>query len=86
MNRYKKQFPDEYKTFCKLVKGERRKQVDRGFTKDKSMLKAIDLPEKLYQRLDYALGNPNFVQGVEGEKELRWFAKKFPEFLISNTV
>ena len=86
VRRYKEQFPDEYKLHCKEVKWERSNQLDKGFTKDKSMRKAISFPVKLYQRLDYALGNPSFMKGPEGEKELRWLAKKLPEFCIPNTI
>lgn len=72
---------EEYTIFVKQVKKRGERLADRrlGTTKDKKSQAQISLPERLHSILDYALDNPRFLAE---SKELRWFAKKYPEFKI----
>jgi GTPase involved in cell partitioning and DNA repair len=83
--KYKKDNKEEYKAICKEVKKRRRKLFDTksGLVKDKKGRAAASIPQTLFGWLDFALDNPRFIDdSPEGTKELKWFLKKYPEFLI----
>lgn len=77
---YIKNNKEDNDAHVKWVKKRQERLSDKlGRTKDKKGQAQISLPEKLHSILDYALDNPRFL----GEsKELRWFAKKFPQYQI----
>lgn len=85
VEKYKKDYKEEYKAICKDVRNKRQKLLDKksGLVKDKKMRSAARIPQTLYGWLDMILDNPRFMDDTdEGKKELRWFLKKYPEFQI----
>lgn len=85
VEKYKKDYPEEYKEFLKLMEYRRSQMVDKKLGKlngVSEMRNAVSIPDRLMNLLAYVL------EGVENEKflepkgEMKWFVKKFPEFLI----
>jgi hypothetical protein len=78
---YKRNHKEEMKKFKELMKQRRAKLKDKNlatFT-DKKGRVSVSIPEGLWSALDMTIDDPQFL---EAEGEIKWFAKKFPEFLI----
>ncbi len=80
-NHYIKNNKDEYKAFIKQTKLKKQKLTDKELAtfNDGRGRHAFTLPQGLYMALDCSLDNPRFARE---DKEIRWFAKKFPQFML----
>jgi hypothetical protein len=90
---YIKNNPAEYMKFVEKVKERRKLMADQEFGVVRDDLKSwqkygadsirigLSLPEKLYNTLDTLLMGED-ERFCEAKGEIRWFAKKFPEFFI----
>jgi hypothetical protein len=85
VERYKKDNKDEYKEFCKMVKGRRKAIADERTAKldgAKEIRSAASVPEKIFATLIYVLNGVDEPKFLGDTKEIKWFVKKYPEFLI----
>ena len=80
---YIKNNSKEYKEFLKLQKQRRGRLKDRKLAsfKDGKGRHEISLPAGIYNALNEILQDPPFLNDGTGQ-EMRWFVKKFPQFLI----
>lgn len=79
---YKKNNRKEYKQYLKEMKDKRKKLKNPETARflDKEGRHTWKIPENLYNALNM-LDNPRFLNdGTGGEG--KWFAKKYPEFLV----
>lgn len=81
INAWIRNHPDDYKKLKKLIKEKRKKLNDVELAKFKygKGRVSVVIPEGLHTALDMAIDNPRFL--IEA-KELKWFSKQFPDFLI----
>lgn len=83
---YKKKNRVDYDLFVDQVKKRRDGMLDKnlGHLKgEKELRLALSIPEKLYRMLEIAFTEED-KRLLEGKGEMRWFVKKYPEFLIPN--
>lgn len=77
-----KNHPKEYEQVMALIKEKRGKMWDSNLGKikgNKGMRPEIKFPQGLYSALDMSLDEPRFLRDP---KELRWFCKRFPQFMV----
>lgn len=85
---YMENYPVEYQQVIKKVNQKRFakntefaefKEKESGPSKTDYMQRhLLDLPERLYLALQAAVGDP-----LQDKKELAWFCKKYPQFLVT---
>jgi hypothetical protein len=85
VEKYKKDYPKEYQDHLKYVEFRRSNAEDKQFAtlKGTSEIRvAAVIPDGIMNVLEYALKEERLF---EPKGELKWFLKKFPEFLISRS-
>lgn len=86
VEKYKRDYPDEYSKFLDMIEWRRASLKDKKFAKaDSEMRKAMTIPDKLYNLLSYVLNGTDEEKFLEPKGEMKWFAKKYPCFLIPNS-
>jgi hypothetical protein len=82
VDKYKKDHAKEYKEFLTYIEFRRSNAQDKKFAKLKGtteMRLACSIPQGIMNALDFALKEEKLF---EPKGELKWFVKKFPQFLI----
>lgn len=83
---YKRNHPEEYSNFLDLMDYRRAVLNDKKYAKiDSEIRKAITMPDGIYNTIVYVLNGVDEEKFLEPKGEMKWFIKKFPEFLISNS-
>lgn len=82
---WKKNYPDEYKNWLNFIEWKRSAMKDKFGSVDKEIRKGVSVPNRLYNQIIYVLDGINEPFFLEQKGEMKWFIKKFPEFLISET-
>jgi hypothetical protein len=86
IDKYKKDHPQEYKDFLKYIEFRRSNADDKKFAKIKgtSEIRLVcTMPEGIVNAFEYAFTEEKLF---EPKGELKWFVKKFPEFLIARSL
>lgn len=82
VEKYKKDNPEDYKQHCLAVEIRRANSDDKKFAQIKGTSEvrlACSVPSKIHEMIGVVLKEkPLFSE----KGELRWFLKKYPEFLI----
>lgn len=84
VEKYKKDYPKEYSNFLDVVE-YRRAMSDKKLGKLKGVNEirnAATIPDKLFNLLAYVFNGVDESKFLESKEEMKWFIKKFPEFLI----
>jgi hypothetical protein len=84
---YKRNNADEYSKFLEYLDWRRDQLQDTKMAKVKGateMRLAACLPDKLMNQIRYALNGVNEEMFLEAKGEMKWFCKKYQEFLIPN--
>lgn len=80
---FKKKFPEEYQLIVKSCQQQRVLKRDKwgsdGAGWEEAWRWTLRLPARMFMILDMVLEEPRFL---EDQKELEWFKKTFPEFLV----
>ena len=82
VEKYIKDHPDEYKQFLKYIEFRRSNSNDKKFAQLKGTSEirlAASIPDGIMNALTYVLTDEKLF---EPKGELKWFLKKFPQFLI----
>lgn len=85
VEKYKKDYPQEYKDFLKYIEFRRSNANDKKFAKIKGTTEirvACSIPDRLSNTFIVLKEEPLFSP----KGELRWFIKKYPEFLIARSL
>lgn len=83
--KYKADYPDEFQEFLKLTEYRRSQASDKkfgGLTGTSEIRAAVSLPDKLMNMMMYVMDGTTEPKFLELKDEMKWFVKKFPEFLI----
>lgn len=78
VSRWKTKNPDKLKIFADNVKEMRQGRI----TENKAMSYKATLPGDLFRQLDYAVSTDGDARLFDPDGELKWFADKYPEFII----
>lgn len=84
VKRYIEQYPEEYEQFMKQLEYRRAIANDKRLGKvsnEKELRVGLSLPERLMRVFQYVLKEGEKRFGEE-KGEMKWFAKKFPQFLL----
>jgi len=82
VEKYKKDYPEDYKKFLDIIEYKRSELKDKKLAKVKGndeMRLVASIPQGILNVLNYALEDEKIF---EPKGELKWFIKKFPQFLI----
>lgn len=83
--KYKKDNPEKYKAFLKLIEFRRSNAEDKMYgtlNGEKEIRVPLSLPDGIMNAFEVSLKEePIFTK----QSELKWFIKKFPEFTISRS-
>ena len=88
VEKWKKDYPEEYKEWLKLIKWKREQLKDKKFAEAEGvgeMRKAASIPDKIHNQLSYVLNGVDEKPFLQEEGEMKWFVKKYPEFLLSKS-
>lgn len=83
---YMKNYPEEYQEFLEYIASRKIELNDRNFGKLKGTSElrvGISLPRRIYDIFSYVLKGEEKVFGEE-KGEMKWFAKKYPQFVVPN--
>jgi len=84
---YKKNHKKEYKAFLEIMKVRKAGLEDRNYAElngATEIRNAMSMPEGIAVALETVLTGTDEPAFGEPKGELKWFTKKFPEFLIPN--
>lgn len=84
---YIKNYPEEYKDFLRYIAERRAMLNDKNFGGLKGtteMRVGVSVPTKCYNSFQYVLKGEEKPFG-EPKGEMKWFTKKFPQFVLPNT-
>ena len=84
---YKEQHKEEYKAFLELMKHRKSDSNDKKFAElngAKEIRVAMSMPEGIDTVFSVVLTGEKEEKFGEPKGELKWFTKKYPQFLISN--
>lgn len=84
---YVEKYPEEYADFKAQMDARRVDLADKKHAtadKAKDIRLAVSMPSRLYNMLLVALNGDEEPLFCDEKKELAWFSKKFPQFLIPN--
>lgn len=87
VEKYKKDYSKEYASFLSLVEHRRADMADKKHAKvqgTSEMRKAVSIPTKIMNVMTYVMNGVDEPKFLEPKGEMKWFTKKFPEFLIPN--
>jgi hypothetical protein len=82
VDKYKKDYPEDYSNFMDMMAYKRFQLKDKKLAKVKGtneMRYVASVPAGIMNVLSYALEEEKIF---EPKGELKWFIKKFPEFLV----
>lgn len=85
IDRYKKENVHEYSVFLALMDQRRAKLHNKktGAVRGQTEMRvALSSPEKLMNQLTYVLNGRTEPKFLEPKGEMKWFVKKYQEFLI----
>jgi len=83
--KYKDDYPLEFYEFTKLMEQRRSEMKDKkhGNLQGTSEIRAaVSLPDKLANMMFYVMDGVTEEKFLEPKGEMKWFIKKFPEFLL----
>lgn len=86
VKRYIENYPEEYNAFLKDLEYRRAIANDKRLGKvsgDKELRVGLSIPRRLIDTFQYILKGDEKQFGNE-KGEMKWFAKKFPQFLLPN--
>lgn len=81
-----KNYPEEYQEFLQYIAVRKIELNDRNFGKLKGTSElrvGVSLPRRIYDIFSYVLKGEEKPFGEE-KAEMKWFAKKYPQFVIPN--
>lgn len=85
VEKYKKDYPEKYKAFLKLIEFRRSNADDKMYgtlNGEKEIRVPLSLPDGIMNAFEVSLKEePIFSK----QSELKWFIKKFPQFTISRS-
>ena len=85
IEKYKKDYAKEYSAFLDVM-DYRRAALDNhrnaSIKGQTEMRVALSLPEKVMNSIILVLDGVNEVKFLEEKGEMKWFTKKFPQFLL----
>ena len=82
VDKFKKDYPEDYQQFLKYVEFKRSNADNKKFAEIRGtteIRQAAAIPQGIMNTLDYALKEEELFKP---KGELKWFLKKYPEFLI----
>lgn len=85
VEKYKEDYPDEYQDFLKMMEWRRANMKDKKFGEiegAEEIRGAASLPDRLTNLLLHVLNGTDEPFPFEPKGEMKWFVKKFPEFLL----
>lgn len=84
VEKYKRENTEDYSQFLDLIQWKRQVLDDKNSAKIKvgEMRLAVSIPQKLLNQLTLVLNGIEEERFLEAKGEMKWFTKKFPEFLI----
>lgn len=85
VEKYKTDYPEEYAAFKELMQWRKDQMKDRkigAIQGTTEMRNAASLPDKLMNLLLYVLDGVTEPKFLEPKGEMKWFLKKYPEFLL----
>lgn len=85
VEKYKKDYPEEYKEFLALMDRRREQLGDKrlgNIQGTSEMRNAVSIPDRLFNLMSYVFNGVSEEKFLEPKGEMKWFVKKFPEFLI----
>jgi len=88
VEKYKKDYKSEYNSFLELMEQRRAEMKDRKHAKvqgTSEMRNAVSVPDKLMNVLNYVLNGVDEPKFLDVKGEMKWFAKKYPDFLLPNS-
>jgi hypothetical protein len=88
VEKYKKDYKSEYKSFLELMEQRRAEMKDKKTAKvqgTSEMRNAVSIPDKLMNTLMYVLNGVDEPKFLEPKGEIKWFVKKYKEFLLPNS-
>jgi len=83
---YIKKYPDEYESFLRQHIYRKAIMKDRNFgrvEKSGELRVGLSMPQRIHDTFAYVLKGDEKPFGEE-KGEMKWFAKKFPQFLLPN--
>lgn len=83
---YIKNYPDEYEEFLRHLAYRKALLLDKNFgvvkgEKSGEMRVGLSMPQRIHDTFAYVLKGEEKPFGEE-KGEMKWFAKKFPQFLL----
>lgn len=85
IEKYKSDYPLEFYEFTRLMEQRRSEMKDKkhgGLNGASEIRNALSLPDKLANTLFYVMDGVKEPKFLEPKGEMKWFVKKFPEFLL----
>jgi len=85
VEKYKDDYPLEFYKFSYLMEQRRSEMKDKKHGKlngTTEMRAAVSLPDRLANALFYVFNGVTEDKFLEPKGEMKWFIKKFPEFLL----
>lgn len=84
VDKYKRDNTEDYSKFLDLIDWKRQVIADKSHAKISvgEMRLAVSIPQKLLNQLSLVLNGIEEERFLEAKGEMKWFTKKFPEFLI----
>ncbi len=83
--KYKEDYPLEFYEFTNLMEQRRSEMKDKklgGLNGVSEIRAAVSLPDRLANMMFYVMDGVNEPKFLEPKGEMKWFVKKFPEFLL----
>lgn len=88
VEKYKKDYKSEYSSFLELMEQRRAEMKDRKHAKvqgTSEMRNAVSVPDKLMNVLNYVLNGVDESKFLDPKGEMKWFVKKYPDFLLPSS-
>ena len=85
VEKYKVDYKEEYKSFLELMEQRRAEMKDKKHAKiqgTNEMRNAVSVPDKLMGVITYVLNGVEEPKFLDPKGEMKWFIKKYKEFLL----
>lgn len=85
VEKYKSDYPLEFYEFTRLIEWKRSEMKDKkhgNLTGTSEIRASVSMPDKLANVMFYVMDGVNEPKFLEPKGEMKWFIKKFPEFLL----
>jgi hypothetical protein len=85
VEKYKKDYAEEYGKFLDLIEYRRSIAKDKRYANlqgTTEIRNAVSIPDRLFNMFAYVMKGIDEPRFLEEKGEMKWFIKKFPEFLI----